>query len=66
MSQELRIVRLPESLCALVEKRWHSRFDRIDDLLAFLLKELSRDEITAIDRAEEQLVEQRLRDLGYI
>ena len=64
--QEMRTVRLPESLCAQVEKCWGARFGSIDDLLIFLLQELNHDEGKVLDKAEEQAVEQRLRDLGYI
>lgn len=61
-----RAVHLPAKLCADAEARWGARFSSIDDLLIFLLEELNRDEGERLDRAEEQAVEQRLRDLGYI
>ncbi|HVO59516.1 MAG TPA: hypothetical protein VMT53_01205 [Terriglobales bacterium] len=62
----MRTVRLPESLCAAAEKGWGARFGSIDDLLIFLLQELNQDQGKRMDKAEEQAVEQRLRDLGYI
>ena len=66
MMPETRTIYLPARLCAEAEARWGSRFSSIDDLLIFLLEELNRDEGERLDRAEEQAVEQRLRDLGYI
>lgn len=62
---EWRSVQLPEHLCAEAEKRWGGRFASLESLLTSLLQELSRDE-TQLDRAEEKIIEQRLRDLGYL
>jgi len=64
--QEMRTIRLPVNVCDKAEKRWGSRFGRVEDLLIFLLQELNRDESEELDHAEEQAIEQRLRDLGYI
>jgi hypothetical protein len=64
--QDMRTVVLPESLCAEAEERWGARFGSIDDLLIFVLQELNQDQGKRLDKAEEQAVEQRLRDLGYI
>lgn len=63
---EMRTVRLPSKLCADAETRWSARFGTLDDLLIFVLEELSRNEGEQMDQVEEQAVEQRLRDLGYI
>lgn len=62
----MRTICLPDSLCADVEERWRSRFSSIDDLLIFILQELNDSDVKKLDQAEEQAVEQRLRDLGYI
>jgi hypothetical protein len=64
--QEMRSVDLPAKLCAEAETRWGARFSRIDELLTFILEELNGEEVEQLDQAEEQAVEQRLRDLGYI
>jgi hypothetical protein len=64
--QETRTVHLPAKLCADAEARWGARFGSIDELLMFLLEELNHTEGEQLDQAEEQAVEQRLRDLGYI
>jgi hypothetical protein len=63
---EMRTVHLPAKLCAEAETRWGSRFGNVEDLLIFLLEEFNRNEVEPLQQAEEQAVEQRLRDLGYI
>lgn len=61
-----RTVRLPEDLCAEAEKWAAGRFDNLEALLGFLLKEIVKDDGSKLDEAEEQMVQERLRDLGYI
>ena len=63
---DFREIRLPDELCGAVEKRFAPRFARVDDLLVFILEELGGADATAIDHREQQIIEQRLRDLGYI
>jgi len=63
---QYRTVRLPEDLCVEAEKWLAGRFDNLEALISFLLQEIVRDEGSRLDRAEEQLVQQRLRELGYI
>ena len=66
MMTQYRTVNLPEDLCAAAEKRLPSRFDSLEALLSFLLQEIAKDEASRLEQAEEQVLEQRLRDLGYI
>jgi hypothetical protein len=63
---DYRTVRLPEDLCRDAETRLAGRFDGLEALLTFLLKEVVNDEEKKLDEAEEQLIQQRLRDLGYL
>jgi len=63
---QYRTVRLPEDLCAEAEKWMSARFDSLEALLSFLLSEIVRDDVRKLDQAEEQMVQDRLRDLGYI
>jgi len=63
---QYRIVKLPEDLCAEAEKRWMGRFDNLEDLLGFLLQEMTKDDAIKLDQAEQEMIEQRLRDLGYM
>jgi uncharacterized membrane protein YgcG len=63
---QYRTVNLPEDLCAAAEKSLTGRFESLEALLSFLLQEIAKDEAGRLDQAEEQALEQRLRDLGYI
>jgi hypothetical protein len=63
---EMRDVRLPAELCAQAEKKFGANFASLEELLAFVLGELLRENSSQADEAEQKLVEQRLRELGYI
>jgi hypothetical protein len=63
---ETREVRLPADLCEAAEKKFGAKFANVEDLLVFVLQDLLRDDASRFDQAELQLVEQRLRDLGYM
>lgn len=62
----IREVRLPEELCAAAEQKFANRFKSLGELLQFVLQELLHEEALALDEAEQLVLEQRLRDLGYI
>jgi len=66
MSSDVREVRLPAELCNDAERRFAARFGSLEELLVHLLQELLRDKATQMDEAERQVIEQRLKDLGYI
>ncbi|HUO24180.1 MAG TPA: hypothetical protein VMU61_00850 [Candidatus Aquilonibacter sp.] len=63
---EFRQIRVPEDLCAAAESKFGNGFGSVDELVAFLLQELMRGDTVSLDRAEQEAVEQRLRDLGYM
>jgi hypothetical protein len=63
---EDRIVRLPQELCSAAEKRFELTFANIEELLVFVLRDLVREDAIQLDEAEQRLVEQRLRELGYL
>ena len=63
---ELREVRLPAHLCEMAEKKFQQQFATLEELLNFVLRELTREEAIQADRAEQRLVEERLRELGYL
>ena len=63
---QMRNVQIPEELCAAAEKKFGSVFGSLEELLVFVLRDLSRDEAAHSDQAEQQLVEERLRELGYL
>ncbi len=66
MSVEWRDLRLPADICAAAEERFGQSFGSLEDLLGFVLRELLRDEARQLDQSEQRIVEERLRELGYI
>jgi len=62
----MRTVNLPVELCVQAEKRFGAKFGGLEQLLEYVLRDLLRDDATHADEREQQLVEQRLRDLGYL
>jgi len=63
---ELREIRLPADLCAAAEEKFGGAFQNVDELVGFLLQELIRRDTIDMDRADQAVVEERLRALGYI
>ncbi len=61
-----RTVQLSAELCATAERRYGAAFANVEQLLETVLNELLRDDAAKMDEADEQLVEQRLRELGYL
>jgi hypothetical protein len=66
MTESLREIRLPAQLCEAAEQRFAAHFGSLEELLVFLLRNLMRDDAAQMDQAEQRLIEERLRDLGYI
>jgi len=66
MLENRREVSLPAPLCEAAEQRFAERFGNVEELLTFVLQKLLRDDTSQMDRAEQRLIEERLRDLGYI
>jgi len=63
---EMREIRLPADLCAAVEKRFSHAFGSVEELINFILRDLSQDQAAQLDESEQRLVEDRLRELGYL
>jgi len=63
---EMRDVRLPADLCAAAERKFGHSFGSVEELLTFVLQDLSRDDASQLEKAEQRLVEERLRELGYL
>ena len=61
-----RQLQLPEDLCAAAEKKFAARFQSVEELLEFVLRDLVHDSVAAADENEQRIVEERLRELGYI
>lgn len=77
MSAFSRQVSLPEDLCAAVEQKFVGQksveqksvpqeFGNLETFLAFVMGQLIRDDSAALDRDEQRIIEERLRELGYI
>jgi len=62
----MRDVHLPADLCTAAEKRFGDSFGSLEEFLVFVLRDLTRDDAASADEAEQRLVEQRLRELGYL
>jgi hypothetical protein len=63
---ELRELKLPADLCAAAEKEFAHTFRSVEELLTFIMRDLLRNSATESDQTEQELVEQRLRELGYL
>jgi hypothetical protein len=61
-----RQISLPEDLCASVEQQYGARFGSLESFLAFVLQELVSTDAEVLDKAEQDVLEKRLRDLGYL
>jgi hypothetical protein len=61
-----RQISLPEELCASAEEQFGSRFGGLELFLEFVLREVVRNDAEALDKAEQAVLEKRLRDLGYL
>ena len=63
---ESRSIGLPEELCRRAEEKFAKQFGSVEALLEFVLKDLTRDDAAQADVREQDAIEQRLRDLGYL
>ena len=63
---ELRNVTLREELCARAEEKFGATFGSLQEMLEFVLSDLLNDAGVEIDRYEQEAIDQRLKDLGYL
>ena len=62
-----RSVDLPEELCKALESEFIStELPTLRDIVLYVLDRVAARDVAALDVEEERLVEQRLRDLGYL
>jgi hypothetical protein len=66
MPNDVRELRLPAELCQDAERRFANRFGSLEELLVHVLQELLKDKAAQMDEGERRVIEQRLKDLGYI
>jgi hypothetical protein len=63
---DYREIKLPAELCAGVEQKFAQRFASLEQLLEFVLTQLADQKAVDLDAAEQRVVEERLRELGYL
>jgi hypothetical protein len=63
---DFRNVSLPENLCAAAEAKFGPSFGGLQEFIIFVLREMLNDQAGSMDEEEQRLVEQRLRELGYL
>ena len=61
-----REIRIKESLYQAIQDRFGPQFGSVDELVGFVLQELLRNDTTALDESEQQMIRARLKDLGYL
>jgi len=66
VSENTRGVQLPEELCRAAEQRYGAQFGSLERLLEYLLQNLVRDDAAQMDESEQRMIEERLKNLGYI
>jgi hypothetical protein len=66
MTGSSRQVSLPEDLCSAAEELYKKRFPSLEELIVFLLEEVTRQDSVRLDQEEQRVIEKRLKDLGYI
>jgi len=66
MDDSLRHVELPSSLCEAAEQKFGARFGSLEQFLTYVLQQLIRDEAARMDQDEQRVIEERLKDLGYM
>lgn len=63
---DMRQIILPEELCRAAEEKFSHRFGTLEELLIATLNELLRDDALRMDEQEQQIIEARLKALGYV
>jgi hypothetical protein len=61
-----RTIALPEELCRTTEARFAHRFGGLEEILTAVLNQLLHDGALKMDEREQQVIEERLKGLGYI
>jgi hypothetical protein len=66
MSENIREVHLPAELCRTAEGRYGAQFGSLEQFLEYVLEKLVKDDAAQMDQSEQRIIEERLKDLGYI
>jgi hypothetical protein len=66
VSNGVREVRLPSDLCKAAERQFAKQFASLEELLTFMLRYVTEERPASMDRSEVEIVQKRLKDLGYM
>ncbi len=66
MTDSIREVRLSAELCQAAEQRYGAQFGSLERFLEWVLQRLVQDDAARMDQSEQRIIEERLKDLGYI
>jgi hypothetical protein len=66
MPEGMRDLRLSSELCLRAEQIYSKRFGTLEQFLTHVLEQLVRDDAARMDQEEQRIIEERLKDLGYI
>jgi hypothetical protein len=66
MSGEMRDLRLSSDLCLKAEQMYGHRFETLEQFLTHVLETLVSEDAVKLDQEEQRIIEERLKDLGYI
>ena len=65
MTETRRIV-LPEELCRAAEAKFSHRFGSLEEFLTAAMNKLLCDDARRMDEREQEIIEARLKALGYV
>jgi hypothetical protein len=63
---EMRTITLPKDLCSAAEQKFGHRFGSLEEFLVSALTQLLLEDALVMDSREQQIIEERLKGLGYI
>ena len=66
MTDGTQNVQLPAELCEKAKQKFGGRFEDLSHMLAFVLQQLVNEDTLRKDEEEQRIIEQRLKDLGYV
>jgi hypothetical protein len=66
VTENTRGVQLPEELCRAAEQRYGTQFGSLERLLEYLLQNLVSEAAAQMDESEQRMIEERLKNLGYL
>lgn len=64
--ENIRTITLPAELCEAAEQKFSARFGGLEEFVETVLRELVREDALKMDEHERQVIEERLKALGYV